>query len=99
MQMPGGGTYPIAALELPRAPTWLWEKLKPKITGMASPASLKQGHTRPNKLPTHHCSSSQAPRLCGSSPSCSSKTDSSPVDTGKEQVTLSAWKQMLLPLF
>lgn len=33
--------------------------------------------TRPNKLPTRYCSWSQAPRLCGSSLSCSSKTDSS----------------------
>lgn len=44
MQMPGDGTYPTAALELPRAPTWLWEKLKPKITGMASPVYLKDSY-------------------------------------------------------
>lgn len=67
---------------------WAWQVLL-----------LWRTHTRPSKLPTHHYSQSQAPRLCGSSPSCSSKTDSFPVDTGSEQLTLSAWKQMLLPLF
>lgn len=39
-----GHTYTTAALELPRAPTWIWERLKPKIMGMASPTSLKYSY-------------------------------------------------------
>lgn len=38
---PWGWPYPADALELARAPNWLWGRLKPKIMGKTSPAALK----------------------------------------------------------